>query len=369
MPWVKKANLSGPAGVPGPPNDLRIGTVMAAETPSASLVGNSPQILNLRLPRGAQGLPGLQAIPADAAVAGYVGTVGTSQTKKALKQYLAGMTVDGTGATGIAIQAAGSKGRGSLISLNDEPTHDGHLLALNHYGNGQSGANSQAYGIDIHNYPGARQPIVIHQYSDHADTASIHIDNTATQPALRVWNTQNQTLNPGFVGTGAFFQLRPWQAPGYFHFTNDLVLENKTQHGLVARVPADGRPVTAFTVDQLQAQVALHVSQKHEDFWAGIFESTGAYGVRIGAASAGAGQALTITRSATAGVGEAVRIVNAGNGDSLAIRDGSRQVAKIAPNGEYENLLTSGGIILRSGNGTRYRITVTNTGTITATAA
>ena len=90
----------------------------------------------------------------------------------------------------------------------DQPSSPGSTFMIEHYGDGSGDTSlgNQTYGIDLHNNTGARSAVVIHQYSNM--TPAVWIDNTDTQPALRIHNTANASRNPGRDGTGAFLELQ-----------------------------------------------------------------------------------------------------------------------------------------------------------------
>ena len=95
------------------------------------------------------------------------------------------------------------------INLIDQANSPGSMLNMEHNADGTGPTDpssvNETYALDIHNNPGAPPAIVIHQYSDNLQ--AMRIDNTDSSPAIVVFNTQNQTRNPGNVGTGDFLYL------------------------------------------------------------------------------------------------------------------------------------------------------------------
>jgi hypothetical protein len=97
------------------------------------------------------------------------------------------------------------------------------------------------------------------------------------------------------------------------------------------------------------------------------FIHTAAKALSVQTASTFNGEAMDITKAGT-GAGTALKIANSGTGASLVIRSATTDVAKINPDGEFEHLTSGKGIILKSPNGTRFRITVADNGTLSATS-
>lgn len=111
----------------------------------------------------------------------------------------------------------------NLVDLSDEDGHVGHVLAIEH--EASSGAS---YGIDISNMPGARAGLVVHQYS--AAQPAVILDNTDSEPLVRMNNTVNETRNPGGVGTGEFVlvqdsnvDLAAWQGNGDIEWLDNSI--------------------------------------------------------------------------------------------------------------------------------------------------
>ncbi|WP_411732196.1 pyocin knob domain-containing protein [Paeniglutamicibacter sp.] len=97
------------------------------------------------------------------------------------------------------------------------------FLDQDHHGSG--------YAINTQNWPGANSGWVLHQYSN--ESAGMIIDNCRSMPAVRVNNTQNSSITPGYIGDGDFFQLGPWDDVNNYNrwltLGNDLVWRNDTK--------------------------------------------------------------------------------------------------------------------------------------------
>lgn len=119
-----------------------------------------------------------------------------------------GYFLSNTGATTPALRCAVNTATASgahALQLTDKSdgTSNAMCMQVDHFGAG--------FGNNISNRVGASAAFVIHQYSQKSDHAALWIDNCGTQPAIRVWNTENLTLAPGQFGTGRFldFMRRP----------------------------------------------------------------------------------------------------------------------------------------------------------------
>lgn len=97
-------------------------------------------------------------------------------------------------------------------------------------------ASTTDYGIEIYNSDGANRALVVHQYS--AASAAVQIDNTDNQPAIYVQNTDNETLNPGGVGSGDVLYFAD-------HGTARCRI---TGHGTLLLVPTAGAPFQTLDV-------------------------------------------------------------------------------------------------------------------------
>ncbi|MDO5534109.1 MAG: pyocin knob domain-containing protein [Propionibacteriaceae bacterium] len=121
-------------------------------------------------------------------------------------------------------------GTPDLLHFQDRPGQTGHIVKLNHYGNGSGQEQGQTYGIDISNWPGARQAIVVHQYSNARE--AVRIDNTDTDAGIYINNTQNLNRNPGRNGQGApFLKFHPYNMGNfldYAYLMDDLGFVNDT---------------------------------------------------------------------------------------------------------------------------------------------
>jgi len=237
----------------------------------------------------------------------------------------------------------------------DTPSGTKTLFEIDHYGTA-----GFAYGLDIQNFPGANAALVLHQYSSAGNGAFV-LDNTGTAPAIRIDNTENQTINPGSVGTGVFLRLSPYNngQSARMDLRDDLMWDNASPHGHGVINTVGG---VGFTVDQKIAAIGLHVKQ-----------ATSLYGLRVDAtdyaayfvSTGTAGQAMTVRREGSAGT--ALRVDNLGTGWSAYFHNGTSPVGGIAADGSYERMTAGSGDIFRSADGSRFKVTMSNAGAFVIT--
>lgn len=221
--------------------------------------------------------------------------------------------------------------------------------------------------------------------------------------AIYVKNTPNTTQNPDGVQTGDFFQFKPGSEQSnrfilqdrltfWNQTSNDVTFrsDNATNHALGVSTTKDIRGLsvrktgigsgTALFVDNYGTGTGLHITQRgaanaisivaNNEANAGqpaILVNGYTHGARYTTFADG-GIAMLINKT-TSGGGDVLRLVNNGTGDTVNYQDGSGTVARVNPNGEYENLIAGSGPILRAPNGTRYRATATNGGEIVLSRA
>lgn len=284
----------------------------------------------------------------------------------------------------------------STFRYEDMAEHRGSIINLHHRGAGDGGF--QAYGLNIANYPGAKAAFVIHQYS--AVGSMIRLDNTDVGSAIQIWNTENQTMNPGGQGTGAFLDFKPFDQTERLRLFDSLVWRNDTSkdvtfetsyaasYALGVRANKD---IVGLFVHKNSAGLGAAVAITNEGVSPGIditqngaalgirvtMSATNAFGMQIlsntngasieTAADASGSHTFQVMKRGT-GTSRAMRIFNYGTGASLSFYDGALvETASVNASGEYENRVNGNGVILRSPNGGRYRVAVGDTGTLTAT--
>lgn len=284
----------------------------------------------------------------------------------------------------------------STFRYEDMAEHRGSIINLHHRGAGDGGY--QAYGLNIANYPGAKAAFVIHQYS--AVGSMIRLDNTDVGSAIQIWNTENQTMNPGGQGTGAFLDFKPFDQTQRLRLFDSLVWRNDTSkdvtfetsyaasYALGVRANKD---IVGLFVHKNSTGLGAAVAITNEGTSPGIdlTQNGAALGIRVtmSATNAFGMQILSNTNGASVetssdssgshtfqvmkrgtGTSRAMRIFNYGTGASLSFYDGALvETASVNASGEYENRVNGNGVILRSPNGGRYRVAVGDTGTLTAT--
>lgn len=254
-----------------------------------------------------------------------------------------------------------------LIFLEDDVANDNHLISLRHYASKSGDANSQTYALDISNRPGANRAFVIHQYSNFAE--AMRIDNTDNKPALRIVNTENQTLNPGGVGSGDAIVFDDW---GTVRFrvtgTGGVIIQAKdTEHSLWISGPTTGTKSPLYVNHNNPANGVQIIAGVSSAGFYPLFVGGQNYGPAFTTSTDG-GQTLNVTKNGT-GAGDALRVTNKGTGATVQINQNATPVARINSDGELEQLIAGKGDLRRSPNGTRYRITVTDAGAVLVTAA
>jgi len=306
------------------------------------------------------------------------------------------------------------KGMTQRLNFGDTAAAKGSIVNMNHYGDGTGNTASpgQTYGLDIHNYPGAQSGLVLHQYSSLARL--VQLDNTGTQPALEIHNTQNLVLNPGSDGTGDFVLLRD-HGTAVFRIDKDLVFRlggtkvptflhtaakalsvqtSSTYNGDTMDVTKAGTGAgNALKVNNSGTGIGVYISQTgagkafqidaNAAANAGVFTALIQgydYGPSMSTAVDG-GVTLTLSKNGTAG-GTVQQIVNKGTGDSIQVRDASAQkftvsavgsitvlngisVNVIAGTGSPEGVRSApvGSLYLRSDGGAATSLYVKETGT------
>lgn len=224
------------------------------------------------------------------------------------------------------------------------------LVYIEHYGAGTAGS-VQTYGIDIHNYPGAKSGLVLHQYSNNGPV--LWVDNTDVAPSIRINNTNNAVLNPDgpATATGDFqewqtqgisrlrlrstyvfeaFQVTPTffrtegtalsaQTPtGVTASTLSVIRGNTTNSGAAISINNSGGSGLAVTQNGPGVGFAVSLTGAAAGFYAGQIAGQD-FGLQV-VTAANSGRTLEVTKNG-AGAGEAVRIVNGGTGKSLSVRD------------------------------------------------
>ncbi|MDQ0620092.1 hypothetical protein [Arthrobacter globiformis] len=219
------------------------------------------------------------------------------------------------------------------INFSDTKDAKGSVFNIDHWGTGAGNTKSpgQTYGLDIHNFPGAERALVIHQYSSVGP--AVHLDNTGSKPMVEIHNTQNNVINPGSDGTGDYFLLRD-------HGTATLRVTKDLQFRTEGAPPSGAKGILIYNA------------------------VTKPLSVQTPANTVG----LEVVKTGPAG-GEVLRVDNRGTGKTASFKNATGEVSGINPNGEYENNVPGQGLILKSPNGTRFRITVADDGTLSATPA
>lgn len=251
------------------------------------------------------------------------------------------------------------------LDFKDSVGSRGSMINIDHRANGTGNVVNpgQTYGIDIHNFPGARSALVIHQYSSH--DRALTIDNTGAAPSIEINNTRNDVINPGSDGTGDFLTLRDHGAMAMridkdlvfrmgstkvatFVHTSAKALSVQTSslfNGETMDVTKAGKgPGTALKINNSGTGTGLHVNEtgggRGLQIDANYVANSGHYGALIQGYDYGLsattigdnGTTLSLTKSSP-GSGTVQQIVNKGTGNSFEARDAKGQRFTIAASG------------------------------------
>jgi hypothetical protein len=262
------------------------------------------------------------------------------------------------------------------FELTDTPTANGSQINLEHYGNGTgpNAYNSQTFGLDIHNNVGAKTALVVHQYSN--DGPAVRLDNTGTGVGLLIAQTNNPIRNPssveGTAATGDAIRVIDFAGNPWFRVLGrgEVVLNAPADaNGLPLEIvghAASTKKLFRMTMNNPQVGMEIAVNPS----------AAGAYPMLIAGQNYGpsfttttnGGQTLRAVKTGT-GSGDVVYVSNSGTGASVSIRQGTTEIARLNADGEFEHLTVGKGILLRSPDGTRYRLSAANGGTLSVTAA
>ncbi len=251
----------------------------------------------------------------------------------------------------------------------------GSFLRIEQHADGSGG--SQVYGIDIAQNPGAVSAFVGHQYS--SARAFIELDNTDSQPLILMRNTNNPVKNPGGAAagqsaTGDF--LRFVNTSGYQMFRvlgrGEVIIRpaaDTTAHALeVVGATDSSRRLFKGTMNGPGTAVEIVASTASAGFWP-LLVTGHDYGPRFSTSQNGANRfVLQLVKSGT-GNGNVLAMQNHGTDKTVRIQQGTTDVAAINADGEFEHLTAGKGMILKSPDGTRYRVAVADGGTVTVDPA
>ena len=278
---------------------------------------------------------------------------------------LKGAFVASDATTLVPDKAAGEWG----VNVEDSPTNQGIPLHLDHRGTGN--------GFDVRNRPGSGQAVVVHQY---ANGTGVRLDNTGTGTMLLVAQTNNPTLNPesaaGTAATGDAFRQVDHEGNTWVRLNGRgalILTPPATSSDPALDISHSGTTAISHRVARINntgVGVALEVNQgaNAPDSFA-IIASGRKYAGSFTTTQSG-GQTLFLSRTNTTGSGDVLVIRNdSASGRSVVFRQATTEVAEITRTGEYENKINGAGIVLRSPNGTRYRVAVADNGTLSATPA
>lgn len=354
MALVKIGNLKGPKGDDG---DVGTFASASAETvaPTAAaeaIIGGTPaaSTVHFKIPQGVQGLPGTNGVPTAEAIAQNIelpGPVRDVMLDGFLSREITRTDDDGRELVHIVDEVAVPR---DTFRLEDVVGHGAPLLNFVHRG----GAAGQAYAINIGNAPGAKSGFVGHQYSD--VSPFMQIDNTDISTSLFIRNTENQVMNPGGSGTGAFMQFMPFGQTQSLFFSDSLQWVNHTSKDILVR--AMNPSIYGFGVQVDADKTGLNVTKN----------GTGA-GNAVIVTNRGTGVGLFIGQESVTGAGSALHILGRGTGALLRAQTAGGDAFRIHANGDTEQFIAGAAHIMVSPSGARYRVSVSNTGEIVTKAA
>ncbi|APM00254.1 tail collar fiber protein [Pseudoalteromonas phage C5a] len=210
----------------------------------------------------------------------------------------------------------------------DEVDSTQSMINLEHYSDGK-GLNSQTYGLDIHNNPGAKSAVVVHQYSD--DTPAVWLDNTDDQPMVRINNTHNRVRNPDGPETsrGDFLELKT-EGLTKLRLRHDFVFEaNKVTPIFYGAF--DGFAALQIQTPNGNLSDTLQIKRANTSNAGSAInvENSGGIGLRVNQTGAGLAafvrsdqntDVVQIEKNSN-GEGDVLQIRNKGKGQSLRVED------------------------------------------------
>jgi hypothetical protein len=264
------------------------------------------------------------------------------------------------------------------LNLVDTAGAKGYQINLEHSGNGTGATNGQTIAVDIHNNPGAKTAIVVHQYSN--DGPAVRLDNTGTGTTLLLAQTNNATRNPGSESANG--GNATGDAVRVVDSTGAVWVKVDGRGSLIMTPPADATQHTIdITGNAANAKRLIKLTNNANAPTLEIVQNAGAvdaYGISVAGkkyaatftTSDASGSSVRITRSNTTGGGDVLDLRNdSATGRTLLIRQSTTEVATITREGEFEHLTAGKGVLLRSPNGTRYRLSIADGGTVSVVAA
>jgi len=362
-----------PEGFALPANDDPGGNPPAGSTYRVveRITGGSSYDVEVLAANGAvQDLSALAPVASSTGTPVVVGPAGPAMTDAALAVAVA------TGATKTALGATYLPGDGTAFTIPDQPTGEwgvelidtaanlGGIMHIDHDGRGGTGS----YGIDIRNRLGAGTALVIHQYGP---AQSMRIDNTDNAPSIYVKNTENTNFNPTGIGSGDAFYFDDHGVARYrITGKGEVVITpsaTATTHGLeIIGSTTAARKLARFSHNGPANGVEIISAGAAAGFY-GLSMTCLDYGIKI-LTTTNNGHGLLIQKDST-GTGLGLKVTNKGTGRTAEFATAAASVAGINADGEYEHLTAGKGILLRSPDGTRYRLAVANGGAVAAVAA
>jgi len=259
------------------------------------------------------------------------------------------------------------------LEFEDTASAKGSVINIEHWGDGTGSPNNQAFGFDLHNNPGSSTGVVVHQYSN---STAVKLDNTGTGPSFVICQTNNPVRNPSSVedtaATGDAIRIINHTGAYWMRFLGrgELVLTppaDQVEHTINATNQA-GTTKNLIRLNSNAPVPALQITANASSAGAyPILVSGQNYAAQLNTSTNG-GFVAGFTKSGT-GNGDVINLRNDGTGKTILIRQGTTTVAQVNADGEVELVTAGKGFLLRSPNGTRYRLSVSDAGAVTATAA
>jgi len=214
-----------------------------------------------------------------------------------------------------------------------------------------------SYGVDIHQYQGAKSAFVVHCYSDEngapAGSVAAQIDHTRSGSILTLKNARNAVTSPGTTGTASFLQMigypdtsvslaTPPVTLAQWNYQNVLLCPEVnwpftvTGYGTVINSFSGG---TGLTVNHLTpATYGLTVNGKQ--YGAAItVDSNGGSGLFIAKTSTGLGSGLVIQNE---GTGSSIVGISGGSTKYYLTKDGDFYVNSAKVLGAQGAAITNG---------------------------
>lgn len=279
--------------------------------------------------------------------------LGDASTRIATTQFVSTASTSGNAATS-TLAANSTQWNGQIYdpisSSVDLTPATGRIMAADGAGNWKKYNSSQIAAflqLQIGNWNQAYS-WGNHATAGYAPTSSPTFTGTPSAP------TASAGTNTTQIATTAFVTAAVGAGGGTNYWAND---------GSGRLSPANGGTVIEFSTSSDPIKVTTTSTTGYAV--QGIATATGGVGGYFTAAN---GIGLAVTSANTSTTAGSLRVFNSGGGALASFRTNSADKAIINNDGSYETVVADVGVIIKSANGTRWRVTVTNGGVLTTTA-